>query len=94
MYQPTRYEILLYGPHPKGPLLVCYHTARSRSALIRTMRSMREAIERICGQDAWVTGEKASEGITIGEKWLCRFSGRTQREARDNPRPFIGEDKL
>lgn len=90
-YQPTRYEILLYGPHPQGPLLVAYHTARSRSALIRTMRSMRAAFDRVCGDCDWRAGDKAADGITIGSTWLCKFSGRTQRDAQRRTCPFIGD---
>lgn len=88
-FQPTRYEIVLIGPHSAGPLLVAYHGARSRSALIRTMRERREHLDRICGNADWRAGDKAADGITIGTDWLCRFTGRTQRDAQDSERPFI-----
>ncbi len=89
MHQPTRYEIALYGPHADGPLLVAYSRIRSRHALIRVMRDRREHLDRICGDADWCAGDKASDGISIGTQWVCRFSGRTQRDAKPNERPFI-----
>ncbi len=88
-YQPTRWEIAIYGPHPDGPLLLAYTMRRSRINLIHIMRDRREHIERVCGLGDWVTGDKASDGITIGTEWLCRYSGRTQRDAKDQELVFI-----
>lgn len=89
MYQPTRYEIVLIGPHPDSPLLVAYLNGRSRSALIRVMRERREHLDRICGDADWRAGDKAADGVTIGAEWLCGFSGRTKRDAKPSERPFI-----
>ncbi len=88
-YQPTRWEIVIIGPHPDGPLLVAYTIRRSRSNLVHIMRDRREYLDRICGDAEWAIGDKAADGIRIGTEWLCRYSGRTQRDAKDSERPFI-----
>lgn len=89
-FDPTRYEVALTAPGIN--MLVCYSAAKSNSALMRILQSYGKAILRVAGdhiaEEDVITVERGRINLAPGVR--ISFTGRTQRDAKASPLPFIG----
>ena len=86
----TRYEIIL--AHANYPsILVAYTSRKSFHGLLAAVRERGPKIVALLGVTDEHKATRERTTLHLGNGWLVRFSGRTQRDAILNgERPFVG----
>ena len=84
----TRYEMVMTDGDVT--LLVCYTPRRNRAGFLDAIRSRGLSIKNITQSEAFDLEKDLS--ARLGNGWIVKFSGRTQREAIiEGEHTFIGE---
>ena len=84
----TKYEVILvHRDHPS--ILVLYTGRKSKQGLLDALRRHGEHVVKLIGLSEECRVQGRSQELHFDNGWICKFSGRTQREAIVNgERPF------